>query len=455
MGESLSDCADEIPDGFVRDEIMVNTLLELDRVGKTFNLESGKALKVLENISISLLEDQVLALLGPSGSGKSTCLRIMCGLQESSEGQVLRRGQPLEGINSDVSMVFQNFALFPWETVKRNIEIALLPLALEREDVAQRVRSAIDIVGLEGFEEAYPRELSGGMKQRVGVARALAMERPILFLDEPFSALDVLTSDTLRDEIMKIFLSRKTKTRSMVVVTHNIQEAVIMADRILVMGSNPGHIRAEFLNKLPYPRVPDTPAFMELVSKIHGLITETYIPDAAQVSSPTARQTKAPTVEVLPDIQITEIVGLVEAIAAEGGAMDVFVLSTDIGKDFGHTLYLVKAAELLDLVDTPRQQVLLTKEGRVFARADVNLRKRMIHESFGRLMVVQRTTELLKQSETVRIPVDELKEKLSEWVPNENPDVQVDILIDWGRYAEYFGYNDNTKSIYLDVGQEV
>jgi len=318
----------------------------------------------------------------------------------------------------------------------------------------RRVRAAIDIVGLEGFEEAYPRELSGGMKQRVGVARALAMQRPILFLDEPFSALDVLTADTLRDEIMKIFLSRKTKTRSMVVVTHNIQEAVIMADRILVMGSNPGHIRAEFLNTLPYPRVPDSAPFTELVTKIHGLITETYIPDAVQAVAAPGRP-KAAMVEVLPDIQMTEIAGLVDAIAGEGGAVDVFVLANDIGKDFGHVLYLVKAAELLNLVDTPRQQVVLTREGQVFAKGDVNLRKRMIHDNFGRLMIVQRTTELLKQSETVRIPIEELREKVGEWLPNENPERVIDVLISWGRYAEYFGYNDNTKSIYLDVGQEV
>jgi len=431
---------------------MSETLLELRNVHKTFTLESGKALRVLENINVSLFESQILALLGPSGSGKSTCLRIMCGLQEPNDGQVIARGQALMGINSDVSMVFQSFALFPWETIKRNIEISLFPLAIERQEVDRRVRAAIDIVGLEGFEEAYPRELSGGMKQRVGVARALAMERSLLFLDEPFNSLDILTADTLRAEIMKIFLSRKTKTRSMVVVTHNIQEAVIMADRILVMGSNPGHIRAEFLNSLPHPRLPDSAPFGELVAKIHGLITETYIPDAGQTTIAAARQAKA---EVLPDIQMTEIAGLVDAIFTEGGAVDVFVLANDIGKDFGHTLYLVKAAELLNLVDTPRQQVMLTKDGQTFAKGDVNQRKKMIHENFGRLLIVQRTTELLKQSETVRIPIDELREKIGEWLPNENPDRLIDVLIAWGRYAEYFGYNDNTKAIYLDVGQEV
>lgn len=430
-------------------------ILELKNVSKTFMLESGRQLKVLDNINIVLAEDQVLALLGPSGSGKSTCLRIMCGLQQATEGDVFSNSSPLVGINSNVSLVFQSFALFPWESIMKNIEISLYPLGLTPEEAHARVKQAIDIVGLEGFEEAYPRELSGGMKQRVGVARALAMQRPILFLDEPFSALDVLTADTLREEIMRIFLSKKTKTRSMVIVTHNIQEAVMMADRILVMGANPGHIRAEFSNKLPYPRITDSAPFLELVSRIHGTISETFIPDVVPQQQETPRGPKQSLVEVLPDVHIIDIVGVVEAIAQEGGAIDVFVLSTDIGKDFGQTLYLVKAAELLNLVDTPKQQVILTKDGQAFATSDINARKKMLHENFGKLQIVQKTADLLRESAIVRIPIEDLKERVHEWLPNENSDNIVDVLVSWGRYSEYFGYNDNTKSIYLDVGQEV
>jgi NitT/TauT family transport system ATP-binding protein len=379
----------------------------------------------------------------------------MCGLQTATTGEVLTRGRPLTEVNSDVSLVFQSFALFPWETIKRNIQISLYPLGLTNEEQKRRVQHAIDIVGLEGFEEAYPRELSGGMKQRVGVARALAMERAILFLDEPFSALDVLTADTLREEIMKIFLSGKTKTRSMMVVTHNIQEAVMMADRILVMGSNPGRIRAEFVNKLPYPRIPDSAPFLDLVSKIHGTITETYIPDAALPEMEgSGRIGKQPPLEILPDVQLIEVVGLVEAIANEGGAVDVFVLATDIGKDFGHTLYLVKAAELLGLVDTPKQQVVLTREGQLFVKSEINDRKRMLHDNFAKLLIVRQTTDLLKKSSIVRIPLNELKQMVSQWLPNEDPSKVTNALISWGRYSEYFGYNDDIKAVYLDVGQE-
>lgn len=435
---------------------MAKILLELKNVFKTFRLESGRDIEVLNNISIGLEENQTLALLGPSGSGKSTCLRIMCGLQEATQGEVTARGIPLKGINSDVSLVFQSFALFPWETIKRNIEISLFPLGLSSDELKARVQHAIDIVGLEGFEEAYPRELSGGMKQRVGVARALAMERPILFLDEPFSALDVLTADTLRDEIMKIFLAGKTKTSSILVVTHNIQEAVIMSDRILVMGSNPGKIRAEFLNKLPYPRIPDSAPFLDLVSKIHGTITETYIPDQSLPSNEIFNRIgKSPPLEILPNANPIEVTGILEAIATEGGAIDVFILASDIGKDFGHTLYLVKAAELLGLVDTPKQQVVLTRDGQQFVRSEINARKRMLNDKFSKLLIVQKTTELLKGSVIVRIPLNDLIEKVGQWLPNEDPSKVTEALISWGRYSEYFGYNDITKSVYLDVGQEV
>lgn len=435
---------------------MGKALLELKNVSKTFKLESGRELEVLDNINVRLEENQTLALLGPSGSGKSTCLRIMCGLQPATKGSVIADGQELHGINQDVSLVFQSFALFPWETIKRNIEIALNPLKLSAEEEKRRVQNAIEIVGLSGFEEAYPRELSGGMKQRVGVARALAMERAILFLDEPFSALDVLTADTLRDEIMKIYRSGKTVTRSMLVVTHNIQEAVIMADRILVMGSNPGRVRAEFINNLPYPRVVESAPFADLVSKIHRTITETYMPDQAPTTSRAGRtNVKTPLVETLPDVQLIEVVGIVEAVADEGGAVDLFVLSADIGKDFGRTLYLVKAAELLGLLDTPKQQVVLTRHGQIFANADTGQRKKMLHDLFAQLMIVQRTTEVLKQSPTVRIPIAELEEKMAEWLPNEDPAQAAETLISWGRYAEFFGYNDDSKSVYLDVGQDV
>jgi NitT/TauT family transport system ATP-binding protein len=429
-------------------------LIELKSVGKKFQLESGAELRVLESVNLTLRDNDSVALLGPSGSGKSTCLRIMAGIIDASSGQALSRGHQLEGINPDVSMVFQSFALFPWETVYENIALALKPLTIEPRDVKERVRGAIDLVGLEGFEEAYPRELSGGMKQRVGIARALVMERPVLFLDEPFSALDVLTADTLRGEILNILQSGKTATRSLLIVTHNIREAVIIAKRILVMGVNPGHIRDEIVNELPYPRDEHSAPFNRLVEGIHTLIVETVMPDLAKAEPFVPAAMKETSLQMLPNVGVTEVIGLLESIHDKGGMADIFDLSISIGKDFGQTLYLVKAAELLDLVDTPKQRVVLTDSGVRFVEGDINIRKSMLHDLFSKLGIVEQVSALLKQSETLRLPVEVIEQKVTEWLPNENPKNVVSLLISWGRFSEVFGYNDDAKELYLDVGQE-
>ncbi len=429
-------------------------LIELKSVSKRFRLESGAELKVLEGVNLSLHDGDVVALLGPSGSGKSTCLRIMSGLIEATSGNVVRRGTPLAGINQDVALVFQSFALFPWETVYENIALALKPLKLPGAEVKKRVKRAIDLVGLEGFEEAYPRELSGGMKQRVGIARALVMERPVMFLDEPFSALDVLTADTLRTEIINIFQSGKTPTRSLLIVTHNIQEAVVMAKRILVMGVNPGHVRDEVMNDLQYPRDESSTAFSRMVASIHDLITETMMPDVPKQGAVVRAPQRESALQFLPDVQISEVIGLLESIHSEEGMADIFDLCHSIGKDFGQTLYLVKAAELLDLVDTPKQTVILTESGRRLVEGDVNVRKGMLHNIFGNLRIVQQVIELLKQSENLRLPVEIIEQTVATWIPNENPKNVVSVLISWGRFSEVFGYNDDAKELYLDVGQE-
>jgi len=437
-----------------QDTIIDVPLIELRSVSKKFQLESGAELKVLEGVNLALRDGDVVALLGPSGSGKSTCLRIMSGLIEPTSGEVLSRGKPLRGINENVALVFQSFALFPWETVYENIALALKPVELGPSEVKERVKRAIDLVGLEGFEEAYPRELSGGMKQRVGVARALVMERPVLFLDEPFSALDVLTADTLRTEIIKIFQSGQTPARSLLIVTHNIREAVVMAKRMLVMGVNPGHVRDEILNDLSYPRDEDSVPFGRMVSRVHALITETMIPDAPKPETVVRTAVKESALQILPDVQISEVIGLLESIQHEGGMTDIFDLSQAIGKDFGQTLYLVKAAELLNLVDTPKQTVILTEFGKRFVEGDMNIRKGMLHDLFGGLRIVQQVGELLKQSETLRLPVEVIEQKVAEWLPNENPQSVLNVLISWGRFSEVFGYNDDAKELYLDVGQE-
>ena len=427
-------------------------LMELRNIYQTFKLDSGRKIKVLQDINLSLGKDEVLVLLGPSGSGKSTCIRILAGLLEPSQGEVFLNGEKLDSTNPDVSLVFQNFALLPWLNVADNVSLGIKPLKLSNEEVRTRVKRAIDLVGLEGFEEAYPKELSGGMKQRVGFARALVMERPILFLDEPFSALDVLTAETLRKEVLNLWTAKKTSTQSIVLITHNISEAVSMGSRILVLGSNPGQIRYSIKNDLPYPRDEKTSAFKSLVESIHDVLTEAIIPDTPDWVPPAFA---AMTIESLPNVSLTEVVGFLELIQQEGGRADIFALAQKLMKDSLNILMMAKAAELLDFVDTPKNQIVLTDLGRNFIKADINRRKQFIHERMMQLKITQMFYQKLVNNEGLAIQKEEAIQSIHEWLPNENPEEVFDTLVQWGRFGELFGYNDDSQSVYIDRGEDV
>ena len=430
---------------------METPILELKNIHHTFSMGGGQKLKVLKDIDLSLYADEVVALLGPSGSGKSTCLRIMAGLLQASSGQVLMGKEELNGPNPLVSMVFQSYALLPWLTVFENVALGLEPFNLPKNEERSRVKKAIDLVGLEGFEEAYPKELSGGMKQRVGIARSLVMERPILCLDEPFSSLDVLSAETLRSEVLNLWLSKKTSTKTLVLVTHNITEAAWFAKRILVMGTNPGHIWLSIKNDLPYPRDERSSGFKSLVSNIHDVITQAIIPDTPEWVPPALA---GASIEALPSVALNEMIGLLEFIAARGNQVDGFSISKELGRDFGQVLFLAKAAELMDFVDTPKNSIVLTDFGKRFILGDVNQRKKLLNEALKQLKLAQLLEQKLRSSEQLTLPAEQVLEFLHEWLPNENGSALLDTLIQWGRYAELFGYNDDTKEMYLDVGQE-
>lgn len=426
-------------------------ILELKNINHSFNVGAGKKIKVLKDINLSLYPGEVIALLGPSGSGKSTTLRIMGGLLQPTHGKVLVNGKKLEGINQLISMVFQSFVLLPWLSVFDNVAVGLESLSLPEEEVNPRVMRAIELVGLAGFEEAYPKELSGGMKQRVGVARALVMERPILFLDEPFSALDVLTAETLRKEVLNLWLSKKTSTSSVVLVTHNITEAVSLGKRILVMGTNPGHIRVSIKNDLPYPRDEKSSGFQGLVDNIHDVITEAINPDTPDWVPPALAGSG---IETLPPVSINEIIGLLEFVSAQGGRVDSFSMAQTLKKDFGQILFLAKAAELLELVDTPRHSIVLTEQGKRFVQADVTARKKMVHSALLELKLCQAFYQRLQNSPNFILSYDTALEFVLELLPGEDNQRLLDTLIQWGRYGELFGFNPDAKEVYLDVGQE-
>ena len=430
---------------------MEKPIIELKGINHTFTLSQGQKVKVLRDINLNLFPGEIVSILGPSGSGKSTCLRIITGLLKPTTGRVIVNGHKLEGPNSTASMVFQSFALLPWLTVFENVALGIEPLALPEEELRRRARKAIDLVGLEGFEEAYPKELSGGMKQRVGIARALVMERPVLCLDEPFSALDVLTAENLRKEVLNLWLSQKTVTNTLVLVTHNVLEAASLGKRILVMGTNPGHIRVSIKNDLPYPRDERSSGFRNLVENIHDVITEAINPETPEWVPPALA---ASAIEALPPVPINEVIGLVEFLQTQGGRADSFALAQTLAKDFGHILFLAKAAELLDFIDTPRHNIVLTELGRRFNAGDVNVRKRLVHEALRQLKLAQLLEERLRGAENYTVSLVSAVEAVHEWLPNENPNAIIDTLIQWGRYGELFGYNDDTKEIYLDLGQE-
>lgn len=425
-------------------------LIELKDIFHTYSLDTGRKINVLNNVNLTVNAGDILVLLGPSGSGKSTCLRIIAGLLAPSEGSVLCHGKPLECSNPDVALVFQSFALLPWKNVVDNVALGVKPLHLSREVEKERIKRAIDLVGLEGFEEAYPKELSGGMKQRVGIARALVMERAMLCLDEPFSALDVLTAETLRKEVLNLWLSRKTATKGIILVTHNITEAVSMGSRILVMGTA-GNIGFSIKNELSYPRDEKSSSFKELVENIHDLLTQAIIPDTPDWIPPALAE---PAIESLPSVGITEVVGILEFLYKQAGRADAFALAERLQRESMHVLILAKAAELLDFVDTPKNQIVLTDLGRAFVRADVNGRKRFIHRQLMQLKIAQIFHQRLSLMPDRTMSVDDALTAIHEWLPNEDSHKVLHTLIQWGRYGELFGYNADDKQVYLDIEGE-
>ena len=423
---------------------MSEALLEFKDVGMRFTMSGGNTVSALENVNLKFSSGEVVAIVGPSGAGKTTILRLMSGLLRPTQGTVLRNGAPLEGVNDDMGVVFQDVTLYPWLTVAENVEFGLFPRGLQLRERRQRVAKAIDSVGLEGFEEAYPRELSGGMKQRVSIARALAMRPKIICMDEPFSALDVMTAETLRGEMLEIWSKRDTGIESVVIITHDVDEAVWMADRIVVIGPAPQSIKKKLDIGLKHPRMDDAWEFKQAVREVHEVFTETLLSD-----QPAKTHAAEQALWILPPVPIPDVIGMTEVLLDEKGSLDVFKLAELMEKDFGDALLAVKAAELMDFVDTPHHKVLLTQLGHQVADGDVNHRKRIIRDQLRALKLVKMLIELLQNQEEEELPYDELIDWLQSKSPALNPKTSLDTLIDWGRYGEIFRYNSDTAILSL------
>lgn len=433
---------------------MNSVLIQVEDVHKRFPLPEGKGeFTVLSQVSLEVKAGEVLALLGRSGSGKSTLLRIMAGLIPPSQGQVLSNGKLLRGANPDVAMVFQSFALLPWLTVQENVELGLQAQGIPKEERRKRALKAIDLVGLDGFESAYPKELSGGMKQRVGFARAFVLEPKVLFMDEPFSALDVLTAENLRGEIDDLWNAHTFPSQSILIVTHNIEEAVFLADRVVILGANPGRVRGEVKIDLSRPHDRTDPRFKSLVDYIYTIMTnpEIEVTGKVAVPAPVADQILSPYARPLPYARVGGISGLLELIVERPeGKVDIAHLAERIQLAVDDLLPILDAAILLGFAQVSEGEVHLTEIGRDFATTTILRSKDLFRQQLlERVPVFKSILQTLEEKRSRSMRGDFFLDLWDEHFPHAEAERQFATAIDWGRYAELFEYDAFEERLYL------
>jgi NitT/TauT family transport system ATP-binding protein len=425
-------------------------IIEARQVEKSYNHPEGNRIEVIAATSFAIYPDKIVALLGPSGSGKSTLLRILSGLIAPSSGQVLWHGKPLQGLTPSVSIVFQNFALFPWLTVLANVEAPLEAAAVGAIERRKRALKILDTVGLDGFETAYPKELSGGMKQRVGFARALVVEPDVLMMDEPFSALDVLTAENLRGELLELWESKKIPTRAIFIVTHNIEEAVLLADRIVVLGRNPGRIRADFDIDLPRPRDRKSERFLSLVDHIYKVLTQPNVDHAPPTDSKTAATAPPVSYPMLPHARPGGIAGLLEILLDRGGKDDLYNLADELGMEVSDLLPIIEASSLLQFIRLHEGDVEITIAGKAFAEADILSRKSLFREAaLANVQLLRQISNALRVKSDHSISDDFFVDILDEHFSQEEAQRQLSTAVHWGRYAEIFDYDSNAGRLHL------
>jgi NitT/TauT family transport system ATP-binding protein len=422
-------------------------IIEGRQIEKSYSQPEGREIQVVAPINLSIQPNTILALLGPSGSGKSTILRMLSGLLAPTKGEVYWHGKPLQKSQANVAIVFQSFALFPWLTVLDNVEAPLMARGLGHPERHARALKALDAVGLKGFETAYPKELSGGMKQRVGFARALAVEPEVLFMDEAFSALDVLTADNLRRELMDLWSDKKLPTRSIFMVTHNIEEAVLLADRVVVLGSNPATIRSDFTIPLPQPRERKSAAFLVYVDYIYKVMTQPRL----EIAPPTAMGTETkPTWPMLPHTRPGSIGGLLELVIDHGGEEDLYHVAEQLQLEVDDLLPILEGATLLGFAAAREGDVKITPEGRAFAEADIAERKSLFRDAaLAHVTLLQKMKSALETKSDHVMPVEFFHDILDEHFTEAEVLHQLETALNWGRYAEIFSVDNDNDTIRL------
>ena len=425
-------------------------ILQVSGVSKEYKSSDGSPLPVLDNISFDLRAGEIVALLGKSGAGKSTLLRCIAGLITPTSGEVRYRGVPVSGPNPGTAMVFQTFALLPWLTVLQNVEIGLQAKGVPPDQCLDKATKEIDRIGLDGFESAYPKELSGGMQQRVGFARALVVEPDALLMDEPFSALDVLTAENLRNELLKLWATPDFPTHSLLIVTHNIEEAVILADRIFVLGTNPGRIRVEIPCDLPRPRNRRSAEFQALTDHIYGLMTG-GADQSAPPAKPGAAADTSPERTPLPDATVGGLAGLLEILAAHGGQGDLPELARRLKFGVKDLTPVVEAAHMLGLATVDGTDIKLTDEGRSFVAGDIDTAKSVFaRQAKAKAPLVRFIDNSLSSKDDGTLGADFFLDTLRSGFTDEQAHQQLELAINWGRYAELYEFDANTGQLTLD-----
>jgi NitT/TauT family transport system ATP-binding protein len=421
-------------------------IIEARQISKSYQQPEGRQIQVIAPVDLSIDADTIVALLGPSGSGKSTMLRILSGLTAPSSGEVLWHERPMPQCRPNVAIVFQSFALFPWLTVLENVETPLLARGVAEDERRRRALHALDSVGLKNFETAYPKELSGGMKQRVGFARALAVEPEILFMDEPFSALDVLTAENLRLELMELWHAKKIPTRAIFLVTHNIEEAVLLADRIIVLGSNPAKIRADFRIPLHQPRDRKSPAFLLYVDYIYKVMTQPEL----DLAPPSATGVRKPRPQMIPHARPGGIAGLLELLNDRKGEEDMYHIAEELLLEVDDLLPIIDGAAMLGFVTVREGDVVLTLPGKQFAEAKIPARKVQFREALlAHVALLQQMKTTLESKSDHEMPLEFFHDLLDEYLTEDETKQQIETALNWGRYAEIFKYDSQTDRLRL------
>ncbi len=436
----------------------VEAIIRAEKIEKYYAQPSENRIQVISATDLSVVPGEILALLGPSGSGKSTMLRMLTGLSRPSAGQVYWHEKPIGDTEINVSIVFQSFALFPWLTVLQNVEAPLQARGVAPDERHSRSMRMLDTVGLDGFEAAFPKELSGGMRQRVGFARALVVEPEVLFMDEPFSALDVLTAENLRSELLELWANKSLPTKAVFIVTHNIEEAVLLADRIIVLGRNPGHIRTDFKVQIPHPRDRKSEPFTQLVDYIYKVLTKPDVVPAEapdQKAGPKIRDQRQMHYQMLPHARPGGMAGLLELLLDKGGRDDIYRLADDLAFEIDDLLPIVDAAQLLGFLKIEEGDAVITVSGTEFANSEILRQKEVFRDAaVQNILLLRQIRRALETKRDHTVPEDFFLDMLDEQFSEEESLRQVETAVAWGRYAELFDFDAARRRFVLPDAQD-